>query len=774
MYRPGTNDFFPLAFFLPLFFLASCGNAQVLGIPKEEAAELLRKGNTNFIGTAVSHTCIDSAGFTKAVSKLKPLTRIHPAAPYYAGLQAESQIKIMLFCSALKSPSLPARREAMSKLIPMILEAEHEAWNVLAFLDTAKPKENTTPLRAACLYKLGRYSEAGKLLAGNKKLSAGQEGEDFRAWEKALALFTEMKGSIGTIPESMKQRIIDFLFEVRQQEILTWAYGEANSIDKLLSPAETAALLIKINPRDYMAALFRLPEALSDGGVIFFRYPELITLLGRAFQYTPIMREEGAQLFRSWDRLLKGENDPAGESELTVFINTLDPESLNACKFGILFYLGRIERARGMRDESSEFFRSAQVFAPNDIQWDSCIWYILMNAIEKDPLQAVSLTLDAIPQWKDASYFDDVLDRLSCYLTGRRQWGLLLELFHALEKQNAEAASLAQYAWILGRAEEEGFIANESQRAVAESFFRIAFESVKGSFYHKVMAASKLGETFIPENNRENLTGKRKIKKITGAEKDEIEFIQGFLEYGAGSFTLPYIQSREEDLSITVLEKAAEALAVSSRWKDSLDLVSRYSGRKNHSLSRQDLLMFYPRPYKELVEKYAKEAELGPELLYGLIRTESYFMSGVVSRSGAVGLTQLMPATAEEMTGRIIRRGGPNYRVNGGVDLKNPEANIHIGSFYLRYLTEQMGSIMPALLAYNGGMGRIRRALAADARQGDGGLPRGSLPMDLFLETIDIHETREYGRRVLASAAVYGYLYYGMSMEAALADINER
>jgi len=161
------------------------------------------------------------------------------------------------------------------------------------------------------------------------------------------------------------------------------------------------------------------------------------------------------------------------------------------------------------------------------------------------------------------------------------------------------------------------------------------------------------------------------------------------------------------------------------------------------------------------------EMELAPEILFALIRTESFFGADAVSHAGAVGLAQLMPATAADVAARIARRGGPDYRSTNGIDLKDPETNIHLGAFYLRQLTNQMGNPMLALLAYNGGQGRVRRWLAADRQL-------GGLPEDLFLETIEYNETREYGRQVLAAAAVYGYLYYGMSMEKTAANIISR
>jgi soluble lytic murein transglycosylase len=58
-------------------------------------------------------------------------------------------------------------------------------------------------------------------------------------------------------------------------------------------------------------------------------------------------------------------------------------------------------------------------------------------------------------------------------------------------------------------------------------------------------------------------------------------------------------------------------------------------------------------------------------------------------------------------------------------------------------------------------MGRVRRWRAAESQ----------LPPDLFLETIEVHETREYGRKVLSAAAAYGYLYYNLTMEELSADI---
>jgi soluble lytic murein transglycosylase len=114
------------------------------------------------------------------------------------------------------------------------------------------------------------------------------------------------------------------------------------------------------------------------------------------------------------------------------------------------------------------------------------------------------------------------------------------------------------------------------------------------------------------------------------------------------------------------------------------------------------------------------------------------------------------------MARRLVRSGGTDYRqVGGDINLLDPETSIHIGAYYLHYLEAYMGSPMLALLAYNGGMGRVRRWVKA---------AHGTAP-DLFIETIQIAETRNYGKQVLVCAAVYGWLYYGLSMEKIAADI---
>jgi len=765
--KTGIVSFFALF----VMFFSSCATPTILGLRQQKAAELLHQGDLGFITQAEL-----PEDFSQAVSQLNALSRIHPAASYYAAILVGAQrephdqsrrLEKLLFSAALESPSLPARREAALRLMRLILEAEEirEVHDMLGFLANGNIRErgDVILLRAACLYRLGRYDEAARLLPANPA----------DGWEKALALLASWRASGGHVSEARRQEITAFLFDLPAGDLRRWAYSQALDNDGLLDSGEHGLIFIRRFPAGHMATLSNLRPALLDGGLLFFRSPALIVDLARAYQLTPAMRGEGVSLFTAWDSLLEtrtlppafGTGSAANYYELQSFVRTLDSEAINARRFLMLQAAGRIERARGHLPASSELFWRAIEFAPSAAQSDSCLWYILMNTIVHDPSNATAVFLSTMPRWNNMTAFNAVIDRLSQYLVAERQWETLLEVFNALENSAAAGtrpgASLAQFAWITGRAVQEGFLAAERS---AESFFRVAFEQPNASVYYRTMAALKLGENFSPVESATH--GAR--PPTPPNEDGELEFLLGFFEHGAASFAQSYIRALEHKLSIPQLREVSDALGAAGDWMESIRVAFRYTQRDYFVRSREDLYCSHPRPFLDLVERYAREMNLRPEMMLGLIRTESLFGPYAVSHAGAVGLAQFMPTTAEYIADRIIRAGGPNLRGPGGLILTDPRVSIHLGSFYMRHLisSQMEGSIMLALQAYNGGQGRVRRWLDADREWPDGGLP-----LDLFLEAIPIPETRNYGRFVLAAAAIYGYLYYGTTMEEVAASI---
>ncbi len=99
--------------------------------------------------------------------------------------------------------------------------------------------------------------------------------------------------------------------------------------------------------------------------------------------------------------------------------------------------------------------------------------------------------------------------------------------------------------------------------------------------------------------------------------------------------------------------------------------------------------------YDAIIEHAAISAALEPNLLRAVIVVESGFNSRAVSKRGAVGLMQLMPATASR------------YGVSNPFDARQ---NVHGGARYLKFLIERFGhDVRLALAAYNAGEDAVVR-----------------------------------------------------------------
>jgi len=113
--------------------------------------------------------------------------------------------------------------------------------------------------------------------------------------------------------------------------------------------------------------------------------------------------------------------------------------------------------------------------------------------------------------------------------------------------------------------------------------------------------------------------------------------------------------------------------------------------------------LWYPLSYQQIVRGHARNYDLDPALVAAVIYQESKFRANAKSSSGALGLMQLKPETAE---GIAIRTGGSRFRT---ADLYDPEINIRYGSWYLDNLFRKYGSEQLVLAAYNAGQGNVDR-----------------------------------------------------------------
>lgn len=153
---------------------------------------------------------------------------------------------------------------------------------------------------------------------------------------------------------------------------------------------------------------------------------------------------------------------------------------------------------------------------------------------------------------------------------------------------------------------------------------------------------------------------------------------------------------------------------------------------------------YYPIEEGSFLRERAREFDLDAAVLRGLVRQESVFDANAKSRAGAMGLMQLMPATAKSLSRSVLRS---RYR---RAFLYDPGVNARLGAAYLRSLLDRFGnSTILALAAYNGGPTRIARLVRENP----------DLPEDELFESIPLYETRDYVRRVLLYAEAYRELY---------------
>ena len=144
--------------------------------------------------------------------------------------------------------------------------------------------------------------------------------------------------------------------------------------------------------------------------------------------------------------------------------------------------------------------------------------------------------------------------------------------------------------------------------------------------------------------------------------------------------------------------------------------------------------IWYPLRYEQIVRGHARNYDLDPALLAAVIYQESKFKADARSKSGAIGLMQLLPDTAE---GIAVHTGGTRFVVS---DLYNPEINVRYGAWYLHHLMAKYRDERTALAAYNAGQENVDRWRAAG-------------------EGIQFSETRAYVERVEDLKKIYANAY---------------
>ncbi len=190
--------------------------------------------------------------------------------------------------------------------------------------------------------------------------------------------------------------------------------------------------------------------------------------------------------------------------------------------------------------------------------------------------------------------------------------------------------------------------------------------------------------------------------------------------------------------NFSLIGRSDRELLAAAQMACERQIVDRCISAAERARTEIDPSLRYPLAFRDDISQAAVASGVEPSLVLGLIRQESRFVTYARSHVGASGLMQVMPPTARWTAQRIGLTLPAQWR-------DDRATNLRLGTAYLRMVLDDFaGSAPMALAGYNAGPNRPRRW-----REGS------TLEPAIWIETIPIHETRDYVKKVLSNTTVY-------------------
>jgi len=302
------------------------------------------------------------------------------------------------------------------------------------------------------------------------------------------------------------------------------------------------------------------------------------------------------------------------------------------------------------------------------------------------------------------------------------------ERFSALYARVKTPVSKSRAAYWSGRAAQDMGNSN-----IARSWYKKASE-YQMTYYGQLGRAELSMKDKLPNSKLPHISSD--IRKLYETS-DLIQASNLFKEVGNEEVSEKFINAfLKLDETPKAYRFIAERVADQGRYNLAVKIAKK-AMRKGLFLTKQS----YPTITKHLKKIHKVEWAL----VHAIIRQESMFNYKAKSPAGALGLMQIMPATARHIT----KKAGIPY--SKGLLISNPKYNITLGSYYIGQMIRRYdGSYPLAIAAYNAGPGRVDKWIRIF------GDPR-TKEIDLidWVELIPIYETRNYVQRVLEGTYVY-------------------
>ncbi|MBN2739205.1 MAG: lytic transglycosylase domain-containing protein [Spirochaetales bacterium] len=692
--------------------ISSCGQKDFFNLPIDQIKSNLEKGDYNFI---------KSVNFDQ--KRLELLPQFSPGASYYFALIFQKEGYKELYQQALEiafaKEKPPWQEQAGNLLIESYLQDyDYDKARVTAekFLESFFSSNIATQVKfnlIKSLYWLKKDTEV--LSAINTFFPDNNKGN--KLYDE-LMLFKAV-AACRLKQENWKSHFMQLFFQFPVSDIQQRAFDFISLEQDRLSQftEQELSLLWAISllaSKDEKLAIPLIKE-------------NTLTIAPLLPENSPLIREIGLA-FININQALEG-----GYFLLQLAGQLNKENKLNANEYaGRCFY-----KARNLKLAAKPLQWVTAETTDND-QRDRVMWFYLDLIYDYERSRFTEELETIKTRWKDDWYFDDVIDNYIIYLLNSKKWAAIIDLYTQIQEYCALESKL-KLAYLSFRLQQLKYV--EKQKISNSDLLNFLGTRPERYYYSFLAKAFQNQDPLIIQN----MSSEKIIPKASSKYSSREQYISGFFDFGLFEKGYALVDKEIDTLDPEFIYSLLPFMEKHKQYKEIIRIMNEVLKKKNYQLSKEELVFSYPQYYLEEITKYSQKYQVDSMFFLSLVREESAFDKDIVSAAGAIGLSQLMEATAADTARRMKIK---EY------DLYNADTNLHIGIYHMNQLYSRLNDFSKSLAAYNAGLSRVR----------DWEKQFSSYPIDLFVELIPYDETRNYIKKITVTMAMYNAIYGGIKV----------
>ncbi len=634
-----------------------------------------------------------------------------------------------------------------------------------------------------------RYSEALDMY--RKAASAGQSLDDYADYLGAQAALQAAKGSDAyALLDHFAERHPDSIFAANAPVLLANAYIQQNSAQSAVKVLESLANTPQASHSDFRYALGRAYQMAGDGGHAAPIFRDIYTKMPLSFEAgqaraqldamgTPLTAAErkvhADQLFNAKryneagaEYHSIGRNDPGlsqtDRDALAIYSAVCDmklkrisrrevehlPETSDDTAALKLYMLAEISRSEGDRTGHDAIITQMIKRFPSSRWLEEALYSGgNMYLLKHDSQQAIYHYATLVQMFPSSTYAPSAHWRAAWMNYRLRNYSEAARLMDEQIQRYGGGIEIPSAIYWRGRIYED----EEHNLGQAVNYYR-TLSSNFVNYYYAEMARKRLSvlgsQTTTPPSPILSAVRGPEVPPLIGElPENEPHLIKARLLANAAlnEYIGPEIQASPTSAEWGAL---AQAQIFSSYGENTRALQSlKHSGISFFALPMSQVPQVYwqllfPRPYWPDLASNSERNGLDPFLVASLIRQESEFNPGAVSRANAYGLMQLLPSVGKSLA---KKQGIKGFKTT---QLLNPTTNLQLGTVNLKQVIDRFGGQLEyALAAYNAGDVPVRQWMS-DGNYKD---------ITEFVESIPYTETREYVQAILRNRQMYRSVY---------------